>query len=286
MAYVFNFNDAREYVQWMSQPRNQWALALECELMINLLKPVPGESILDIGCGAGFGTQSLLGKGLNVTGLDPSPYMLDLCLARVGHRADLYRGYAEDLPFDDNAFNHAIFVVSLEFVNDPVKAIEEACRVAKDKVFLGFLNRFALKGAQRWRTGFSGAEIFKHARLFSVWELKSMVRSVVGPVPVSWRTVCQLPHGNTRMLQSFEASDFVQRCPFGAFAGMVATMMPRFRTRPLALRYMPRNSHPAFQTTAPVCLSTPTPDHSELQRQKQVSEDPERTTRHERGIFI
>jgi hypothetical protein len=29
----------------------------------------------------------------------------------------------------------------------------------------------------------------------------------------------------------------VQRCPFGTFAGMVITLVPRFRTRPLALRY-------------------------------------------------
>jgi SAM-dependent methyltransferase len=252
MGYVFDFNDARAYVQWMSQQRNEWASSLESRLMINLLNPAPGDSILDIGCGAGAGTLPLLEMGLNVTGLDPSPYMLDLCLAHVGHRVDLYRGYAEDLPFDDNAFNHALFFISLEFVDDPLKAIEEACRVAKDRVFFGFLNRFALKGAQRRRTGFCGGEVFKHARLFSVWELKSMVRSLAGPVPLTWRTVCQLPNASGRVLQNLESSHIVQRCPFGAFAGMVATLLPRFRTRPLAIRYKPEKTPRVLPGSAPV----------------------------------
>lgn len=252
MGYVFDFKDARAYVQWMSRQRDQWISALEIELMVNLLKPAPGDSILDIGCGAGAAAVPLLEKGLNVTGLDPSPYMLDLCLERAGHRVDLYRGYAEDLPFDDNAFNHAIFFISLEFVEDPAKAIKEACRVAKDRVFFGFLNRFALKGAQRWRTGCCVGEVFKHARLFSVWELKHMVRSVAGPVPIAWRTVCQLPHGSAKLLQSLESSDIVQRCPFGAFAGLTATLLPRFRTRPLAIRYKPEKAHRVMAGSAPV----------------------------------
>ncbi len=39
------------------------------------------------------------------------------------------------------------------------------------------------------------------------------------------------------MIQAFEQSQFVQRSPFGAFAGLVVTLVPRFRTRPLAIRY-------------------------------------------------
>lgn len=256
MGYVFDFQDARAYTQWAARQPNQWASAMECELMLHLLKPAAGESILDIGCGAGVGTLPLLEMGLNVTGLDPSPYMLELSSNRLGHRVDLYRGYAEDLPFEDNSFNHALFFLSLEFVEDTVKAVEEACRVAKDKIFFGILNRFALRGVQRWRKDFWGAEVFNHARLFGVWELKKLVRSVAGPVPVSWRTVCQLPHGSAKVFQSIERSDIVQRCPFGAFAGMVVTLVPRFRTRPLAMRYTPKASRvmPGSAPVRPTCL--------------------------------
>ena len=92
MGYVFDFQDARAYAQWAALGYNQDAAALEHQLMLNLLSPSPGESVLDIGCGAGFSAKPLLEMGLNVTGLDPSPYMLDLCLKTLKERVDLYRG--------------------------------------------------------------------------------------------------------------------------------------------------------------------------------------------------
>ena len=242
MGYIFDFNDARNYARSMMQTDNKCAVTLESQLMLNLLKPVAGETVLDIGCGSGVSLEPLLAAGINVTGIDPSPYMLDVAAASLGRRVDFYRGFAEDLPFDDNSFNHACFFTSLEFVDDPLKAIEEACRVAKDKIFIGFLNRYALKGFKRRLEGIFTPTIFNKARFFSVWELKSMVRETAGPVPVQWRTVLQLTSGKGKLTMAFEQSDFVQRCPFGAFAGLVVTLVPRFRTRPLAIRYQPKNT--------------------------------------------
>jgi ubiquinone/menaquinone biosynthesis C-methylase UbiE len=236
MGYIFNFQDARSYAQWLRSDRNRCAAELEGQLMFNLLKPTTGESILEIGCGTGVSMESLIRAGLDVTGIDPSPYMLDIASENLGQSAELYRGFAEDLPFDDNAFNHACFLTSLEFVEEPAKALEEACRVAKDKVFVGFLNRFALKGVQRRVQGVFSRSIYNRARFFSVWELKGMVRGLVGTVPVEWRTVLQLPNASAKLVQTIEQSGFVQRSPFGAFAGMVITLVPQFRTRPLAMR--------------------------------------------------
>ncbi len=246
MGYVFDFHDAREYEQAVLEHRNQCAVALESRLMLDLLEPAPGESVVDIGCGTGISLEPLLATGINATGLDPSQYMLDLAARRLGHRVELFRGYAEDLPFDDNAFNHACFFTSLEFVNNPAKAVEEACRVAKDKVFIGFLNRYALKGFQRRLKGVFAATIFNHARFFSVWELKAMVRQTAGPVPIQWRTVLQLTSGKGRLTQAFEQSSLVQRCPFGAFAGLVVALVPRFRTRPLDIIYQPKKTTTAL----------------------------------------
>jgi SAM-dependent methyltransferase len=237
MGHVFDFNDARTYQRWLNDPRRRFEAELECRLMLDMLSPSRGESALDIGCGIGSTLAMLSARGLNVTGIDPSPYMLDLTFEKLGRRVDLYRGFAEDLPFGDNSFNYTCFMTTLEFVDNPAKAVAEACRVAKDKLFIGVLNRYAIKGIQRRLVGMFASSIFNHARFFGVWELKRIVRTIVGPVPLSWRTVNQFPVAGSSLTQNFEQSKIVQRCPFGAFVGMAVILMPRFRTRPLAMRY-------------------------------------------------
>ena len=240
MGYVFDFNDAKRYDRWFSKRKNHLAADLESRLMLGMLAPNAGESVLDIGCGTGASTIPLLEKGLDLTGIDPSPYMLDILAKSMGDRVSLYRGVAEDLPFDDNSFNHACLFTSLEFVNDPQTALAEAFRVAKDRVFIGFLNRYALTGIGRRVHGIFTPSIYNHASFFSVWEIKSMVRKLVGTVPVCWRTVCQFPGPYNTWMKQFEGSGLVQRFPFGTFAGIVVTVVPRFRTRPLAIRYHPQ----------------------------------------------
>ena len=183
MGYVFNFNDAIAYERWFNNKRNKTAADLEIRLMLNMLKPVRGETLLDIGCGTGKSLLPFFEKGLQVTGLDPSPYMIDLAKKKLGNRVDLHRGFAEDLPFDDNSFNYASFFTTLEFVQDPQKALEEACRVAKDKIFIGVLNRYALKGLERRVKGMFKESIFNKARFFSIWELKQIIRTILGDVP-------------------------------------------------------------------------------------------------------
>ena len=246
MGYVFDFNDAMYYEKWLNDPRNRFAVDLEKRLMLNALKPVHGESVLDIGCGTGFGLQTFLDKGLQVTGLDPSPYMLDIASKNIGHRADLHRGVAEDLPFDDNSFNYACLITTLEFAEDPKKALEEASRVAKDRIFFFVFNRYAIKGVHRRIKGVFTRSIYNQACFFSIWQLKDIIRSLLGDVPISWRTVCQFS-GSPRLITSkIEQFTLMQKCPFGAFIGMGVTLVPRFRTRPLTVPYKTK------RTTGPV----------------------------------
>ncbi len=239
MGYVFDFKDALAYEKWCRDHSNQKLAELEKRLMLDLLRPLQGESVIDIGCGTGMHFDDLLACGLQVSGIDASPYMLDIARQKARQRVDLHRGFAEDLPFEDNAFTYAVLNTTLEFVDDPQKALEEAFRVTKDRVFLGVLNRYALKGFLRRVEGKFFDTIYSRARFFSIWELKHMVRKILGDVPVSWRTVCQLPTAPGRVMSRIEQNELIQRCPFGAFAGMVVTMEPRFRTRPLALKIQP-----------------------------------------------
>jgi SAM-dependent methyltransferase len=245
MGYVYDFKDAVAYEQWLHNPRNQITAELESRLMLDMLKPAHGESMLDIGCGAGASLLPFLEMGLQLTGLDPSPYMLDIAVKKIENRADFHRGFAEDLPFEDNSFNFACLITTLEFVKDPKKAIEEACRVAKDRIFIGILNRYAIKGIQRKVKGIFKETIYNHAHFFSIWELKKMIRFILGDVPISWKTVCQFPTPSGKIIHRLEQSNLVQRCPFGAFVGIAVILVPRYRTRPLSIKYHTKHTRRA-----------------------------------------
>ena len=237
MGYTFSFNDAVAYEQWLNDPLNRHTVDLESRLMLDMLKPVRGESVLEIGCGTGARIYPFIEKGLQVTGIDPSPYMLDIASKNFKNRADLHRGFAEDLPFDDNAFTHACLIATLEFVEDPKKALQEASRVAKDRIFMGILNRHAIKGIQLRLKGMFTETIYSQAQFFSIWQLKQMIRAILGNVPITWRTICHFPVGSGKIAHKIERFDLLKRCPLGSFAGIVVTLVPRFRTRPLSLSY-------------------------------------------------
>jgi len=237
MGYVFDFNDAGAYEKWLNKPANQKSMALGNKLMLAILNPSPGKRVLDIGCGTGASLRPLIDAGLQGTGLDPSPYMLDIAAGNLGARVDLHRGFAEALPFEDNCFDYACMNITLEFVEDAGKAIQEACRVAKKKVFLGVLNRYAFKGVQLRISGIFTKTVFNHARFYSVWELKRKIRDLMDNVPIAWRTTCHLPNVTGRLAQKVEQSTLLQRCPFGMFAGMVVTLVPRYITQPLTIPY-------------------------------------------------
>jgi len=211
-------------------------LALEHRLMTNMVQPFLSKRLLDIGCGAGASLMPFLGRGMLLTGLDPSVYMLDIARRRLGQRVDLHAGYAENLPFDDNAFHYAVLCLALEFTEDPEKAVAEACRVAKDGVFIGFMNKYAILSVYRRIGGRFQKTIYSHARFFSILEVRNLFYSLLGEVPVSWRTVCQFPGTpDNQLICRIENSRIAQKSPFGAFAGVMALPVPRFRTTPLTL---------------------------------------------------
>ncbi len=239
MGYVFDFKDAASYDTWFDKPGNRYRLELEINLLLDLLSPERGERILDIGCGTGVSLAPLLDKGLNLTGVDPSPYMLDFASKRFGDRVDIHRCSAEDLPFDDNDFDSAFFFTSLEFAERPAKAIEEACRVAKNTVVLCVLNRYAPLNMMRRFKSFFVPGLFSQAHFFSIWELKRVVSAMLGDVPIKWKTTLQFPFAHGRIAGAVENFPLVQKSFAGTLIGMKINPVPKFRTRPLALKLKP-----------------------------------------------
>ena len=235
MGYVFDFRDAWTCEKQTDLPVNRSIAAREHRLLADMLQPRTGDSLLDIGCGIGNTLVFLGDFGLRLAGIDPSEPMIDIARQRTGRGVEYHRGTAEDLPFDDNEFQHAVLTGTLEFVEDPQKAVAEACRVAKDKLFIGALNRFALRAVQLRLRGILSATVYNRARFFSVWQLKQMIYGAAGKIPVSWQTLSHLHWEGRRLGPWIERGARLGKYPFGGYTGMTAVLMPRFRTRPLDL---------------------------------------------------
>lgn len=245
MGHVYSYNEAKAYERWQKKPVNQADMRMTYRLMARMLEPLRGESVLDIGCGTGLGVGALLEMGLHVSGLDASPDMLDIAARTVGNRADLHRGVAEDLPFEDNHFTYAAIVNTLEYVDDPRKALEEAFRVTKDRVFISILNRHSslVTGIRAQRVFIRN--IYSDARFLSVWEVRRMIRELLGDVPVSWRSVSRFPNPIALIRRNRPPLHVVCMFPLSPVIGMSVTLVPRYKTRPLGLKCGAK----AFETT-------------------------------------
>ena len=93
-------------------------------------------------------------RGAVVTALDLEQEMLDAAHARAVSRGvdlSLQQGRAEQLPFEDAAFDVVIAVTVLCFVPDAQRAVGEMARVLVpgDRVVLGELGRFSVWAAER-----------------------------------------------------------------------------------------------------------------------------------------
>lgn len=91
-----------------------------------------GQRALDVGCGPGALTGELVRRlgAARVSACDPSPPFVADC-ARRNPGVDVRRGAAEELPFDDDAFDLAAAQLVLHFVSEPSRAASELCRVVR-----------------------------------------------------------------------------------------------------------------------------------------------------------
>ena len=90
-----------------------------------------GQNILDLGCGTGLLSLALSRAGAAVTGIDPSPELLAKARQSAETEsitADFVEGVAEELPFEDGAFDVVTAATSWHWF-DPTSAAQEAARV-------------------------------------------------------------------------------------------------------------------------------------------------------------
>ena len=92
-----------------------------------------GQLVLDVGCGPGALTAELvarLGPGA-VSAVDPSEPFFAAARERFPE-VSVQRAAAEQLPFEDQAFDAALAQLVVHFMSDPVAGLREMARVTRD----------------------------------------------------------------------------------------------------------------------------------------------------------
>jgi SAM-dependent methyltransferase len=160
------------YEAWYHTPRGRWIGDTEYGLLMRLLQPPAGASLLDAGSGTGYFSRRFASAGLAVTGLDPDPAAI--AYAREQDAMVSYlQGTMTALPFADASCDYCAAVTSLCFVPEPAAALRELWRVCRHGVVLGLLNRQSL--LYRGKHGRGG---YRDARWDNAARVRAWVRDL------------------------------------------------------------------------------------------------------------
>jgi ubiquinone/menaquinone biosynthesis C-methylase UbiE len=151
------------YDRWFTTPIGSLVKRFEAHLILDLLRPASGETILDAGCGTGIFTNDLLSHGSRIFGLDISLSMIRRARrkAREG-RFQPVLGDISALPFLDASFDKAVSITALEFIEDARRAVVELFRVTKrgGVVVVATLNSLSPWAARRTEEAKKGHPLF------------------------------------------------------------------------------------------------------------------------------
>lgn len=225
--------DAKSAVLYESWSRSAFKRAFDRHVEVSIrtmLEPRPGESILDIGCGEGSHLLFFQSLGLTTAGIDASPFMVSKASDRLGNRSDLRVGRAEDLPYDDNQFDLAVLINTLEFLDSPLESLREAGRVARRKVFICVINSMSWMSVLSKLKGLYQDSFLNRMRFYSIFEVKSFVRMAFGKAPTDW--ICtRMKAGPTRGAgRRWGAAWNSSHWPFGFFLGLSVSPFYTLRT--------------------------------------------------------
>jgi ubiquinone biosynthesis O-methyltransferase len=167
------------YQRWRASELGRITDTIEEELILDLVGPLPGKRVLDVGCGDGALSVLLAGNGVEVTGLDIDPRMLDAARRRATEanvRAHFVAGNAAALPFAKGSFDIVTAIAVLCFVPDPDKVFGEMTRVLRPggRLVVGELGRHSLWAVKRRIAGWLGSNVWGSARFRTADELKRL----------------------------------------------------------------------------------------------------------------
>ncbi|MGC9354199.1 MAG: class I SAM-dependent methyltransferase [Mariniphaga sp.] len=156
---------APEYEAWFVENK----VLFQSELFaLKQVVPVDKKGV-EIGIGSGIFAEQL---GIRY-GIDPSEKMLEYARQRG---LEVQNGVAENLPYGNESFDFAVFITALCFVDDPERAVQEACRILKKRgeIIIAILDKETRFGQflERYK---KRSRFYKHARFFSVPKIRELL---------------------------------------------------------------------------------------------------------------
>jgi len=244
MGLVLDAKSERLYESWAHSPHSRAFETIVEQAIRTMLEPRPGETVLDIGCGEGRHLLLFSEMGLGTSGIDASPHMIRKASERLGGRTELRVGWAEDLPYDDNQFDLAVLINTLEFLDHPLESLREAGRVARRKVFICVINSFSWLCLLGKIKGMYQDLLLSRLKAFNIWKLQSLARAAFGDAPMEWTCIRMkssldgTPKKPTRGLWN------PAHLPFGFFLGLAISPYYSLRVaqNPLLARGKARGS--------------------------------------------
>ena len=171
----------KKYDAWYE--KNKFAYLSELDAVKKIL-PQKGKG-LEIGVGTGRFAHAL---GI-ATGIDPSKNMIQIARKRG---VNVRLSFGERLPFKNATFDYVAIIITICFVKDPLKVLQESRRVLKKngKLIVGIIDKDSFLGKfyQRKKSLF-----YKQANFFSTKEVTDLLK-VTGFNRFSFlQTIFQLP---------------------------------------------------------------------------------------------
>ena len=171
---------ARRYRAWRKNTLGVVTERLEGVAVLDILAPLKGQRVLDIGCGDGTYSLEAAGRGALVTGVDLSEDMLAVARQRSAARGVTVNWRQADalaLPFPDSSFDLAMAITLLCVVPDPRGAVRELSRVLAPggRLVIGELHRWSLWAMKRRIRGWSGDAFWRGAHFWTVRELRELL---------------------------------------------------------------------------------------------------------------
>ena len=181
---------AADYDRWYDEPEGRAIFAAELECLRSLAGRVEGEW-LEVGVGTGR-----FSHGLGVRkGVDLSPQMLEIAAERG---IEVVEGAAEDLPFPSDSYGGILMALTLCFVADAQRALQECERVLRPggRLLLGVVPADSSWGREYSRQAARNHPIYSMARFRTVAEITELADRA-GLVPVDACSSLFWPPGET-----------------------------------------------------------------------------------------